>query len=379
MWSNFSTPTGPCIPLTKVFEDAGYRTASFGKNHETTGGIPAFQTEVDLILSDGVGYFGYADQWNPEEFDVVQYPGMPCAWVLAGRFPGHPGETAEAKVVAAAKGWLQELPADVPFLLRVSLNGPHAPVVPPSPFDTCIDPGDISLPGRQHLPLDAPAWLHDLAKIASADRLSDLDVQRMRQAYYSEVAYLDQLVGDLLSWMSGHALLDNLIIAFCSDHGRHLGDFGLVQKQTFFEPVVNVPYFFWGPGRVEARDPVNTPVEVRTVLPTLLELSGLDLPSACQTPSLAPVLTRRSVDPSGSTVFSEFTLGSFEIRPHDRLVMAREGPWKLSVCLDPAPHDVLLVNVEQNPDECVNRVTDPAAAPVREQLLERVIAHVAGE
>lgn len=381
-WYNGSPLERQTPPLTKLFELAGYRTASFGKHHSMASEEPAFQTQVDLVLSDEVGYFGYAEPWNEGDFDVVRYPAEPFGWILAGRFPADPVETAEAQAVAGAKAWLGGLPTGRPFLLRLSFNGPHTPVVPPAPFDSCIDPSAITLPPREpDLPNGAPPWLHDLARFATATRLSDAQVQRARQAYYGEVSYLDHLIGDLLAWMDARGLLENLLIVFCSDHGTHLGDFGLVQKQTFFDPVVNVPYVFWGPGIVQPRPPVETPVEVRSLLPTLLDLAGLPGSGASvaaehvSDASLGAVV-REGADPEPRPVFSEFTLGSFGIRPHDRLLMIREGGWKLTLCLDPEPCELMLVDLGSDPTEQVNRADDPTASRVRDRLLASAIEHI---
>src|SRR5262249_40991555 len=154
---------------THLFEQAGYRTASFGKQDYLTGSLPAFQTQQQLVLSEEVGYFGYAKHWNQSDFDVVQYPPEPYPWLLAGRFPADPAQTAEAQAAVGAKRWLEPQRGDCPFLLQVSFNGPHTPVVPPAPFDTCIDPDGIALPpAADPLPPAAPQWVHDYARYTSA-------------------------------------------------------------------------------------------------------------------------------------------------------------------------------------------------------------------
>ncbi len=371
LWHNGATPERQAEPLTRRFADAGYRTASFGKHHYVLSEDPPFQTQVELTLSDEVGYTDYADGYDHDDFDVVRYPPGLWAWIFAGRFPAEPERTAEAQAVAGAKAWLGTA-SDKPFFLRVSFNGPHTPVVPPAPFDTCIDPDDIALPPREELREGSPQWLRDLAELQSADPLSDEQIQRARQAYYGEVAYVDHLVGDLLAWMDERGLLENLVIVFCSDHGTHLGDFGLMQKQTFFDPVVNVPYVFWGPGIVEPQPPVRTPVELLSLLPTLLDLAGIEQLDT----SLGDVVRGRA-QPEPRPVFSELTLGTFDLRPDDRLVMVRDGPWKLTLCLDPEPCDVVLVDLDADPAERVNRADDPAVADVRDRLIALALAHVA--
>ena len=71
--------------------------------------------------------------------------------------------------------------------------------------------------------------------------------------------------------MGEHGYLENTIIVFNAAHGTHLGDFGLVQKQTFFEPAVAVPCLFWWPGGFAQGKTLETPVETGSLIPTLLD------------------------------------------------------------------------------------------------------------
>ncbi|MBS1676473.1 MAG: sulfatase-like hydrolase/transferase [Actinobacteria bacterium] len=381
----------PAPPLTGAFAAAGYRTASFGKHHHLTDPPRAFQTqrhdvhehlaarerwEADLWLSSEVDYCGYAERWDQADFDVVQYPPEPFPWILAGRFPGDPSETAEARVVAEAEAWLGEVAgAPDPFFLRLSFNGPHTPVAPPAPWDTCVDPREIVLPGPTEVPAGSPPWLHDYAAIASSARLSASELDRARQAYYGEVAFLDSLIGGLLDRMDARGLLENLVIVFCSDHGNHLGDFGLLQKQTFFDPAVNVPYLFWAPGLIGSPRVVRTPVGLIGLLPTLLDLLGLEVPRGLGGLSLAATLTG-GVEPPARPVFSEF-MPLAEVRRADRLVLVRDGAWKLSARLGPELDELLLVDLGRDPEERVNLADDPAARPERDRLARLIAEHVA--
>lgn len=86
---------------------------------------------------------------------------------------------------------------------------------------------------------------------------------------------------------------------------------------------------------------------------------------------------RDRAEPEPRPVFSELTLGSFGIRPHDRLVMVRDGSWKLSVCLDPEPGELMLVDLASDPDERTNRGGDASVAHVRDHLVALAVEHVA--
>ena len=361
--------------LTEVFREAGYRTASFGKQHYVRWKA-AFETEANLVLSEEVHYFHYNEGYAADDYDVVQYPSAERPWIFGGRFPADSSRMSEAQAVEQAMRWLAEQPADLPFLLRISFNGPHTPVVVPAPFSQSIDPDDIHIPSASEGPRkNAPRWLGEVGAWAGAERLNAEQIRQMRRYYYEKVAFLDHQFGRLLDWMEEHGLLENTIIAYVSDHGTHLGDYGLVQKQTFYEPVVTVPFFFWYPQGFARGAKIHTPVEVQSLLPSLLEVAGLSVPDSCQAESLAASL-REGEEPMERPVFSEFTLGSFGIRPEDRLVMVREGNWKLTLCVDPEPGDGGLYDLAEDPYERQNLYRQPEYQEVEERLTTLVLDHI---
>jgi choline-sulfatase len=380
VWHNKVDMHRPVPNLLGRFREAGYRTASFGKQHYAGAGS-AFETESGPCLSDHVGYFKYADGYDESHYDVLTYPGDIYNWIFGGRFPSSPDETAEAIVCKNAMNWLENYRANTPFFLRLSFNGPHTPVSPPKPFDGIIRRGDVTYsPDAENLPAGSAHWLSkELRKCADASVLSSDQIQRMRQYYYGEVAYLDSLFGRFLDWMKDNGFLDNTVVVYLSDHGTHLGDFGLVQKQTFFEPVVTVPFVIRCPdsqGHLRFR----TPVETLSLLPTLMDLTGIDSPGDGYAPSLAESV-RTGVEPDSRPVFSEFTLKSFDphIKHAGRLVMVRMGDWKLSVCIDPEIHDVMLHDVTKDRFERTNRAEDPECRTIKNNLLGLIQNHLATE
>jgi arylsulfatase A-like enzyme len=373
----FNTPTDRTYDLlTRRFVEAGYRTGSFGKHHYATPSR-AFETEEQLVLSDAVHYFHYAEKYPQADYDVVQYPNEPWPWIFGGRFPEPAERTTESISIDRAIDWLARGGADRPWLLRVSFNGPHTPVAPPAPFDTLIDPAAVRLPpqavGR---PEGEPAWLDDLRRRADAGRLNADQVRRMRQCYYGEVAFLDSQFGRLLDWMRGRGMLENTIVAFVADHGTHLGDYRMVQKQTFYEPSVCVPFFLWRPAQVAGGAFVETPVETLGLLPALLELAGL---GRCEQPSGRQLLDACAGggEPAARQVFSEFTLSQVPGYEGQRIAMVRDGRWKLSLRLAPALCDLTLHDLEADPHERTNLAGRPAQRSVQERLAQSLLAHLA--
>lgn len=383
VWMNHVKPSPPLPFLTDVFHATGYDSASFGKQHYTTTNR-AFQVEKGPVLSRAVNYFRYAEQYDARDYDIVQYPNLPYQWIFGGRFPEGIEQAAEYQVAAGARQWLEERDSTAPFLLRLSFNAPHTPVAVVPPFDTIIPEGAVQFPAETESPPDAPArWLaEDLCSISGAGCMAREQILKARRYYNGFVSFADHVFGDFLRWMEGRGLLENTIVAFVSDHGAHLGDFGLFQKQTFYEPAVTVPYFLWRPGSVAGGARLRTPVSTRTLMPTLLDLAGLEPPEELEGASLARDL-RRGAEPEAGPVFSGFTLASFErtpgdaLRPGEPIVMVRDGDWKLSLIHSPEPHDGFLVNLAEDPYERHNLYNCPEAAQVQARLAGLIAEHLA--
>ena len=379
--------------LTYLFKDAGYRTASFGKQHYGTSN-QAFDREVTFDLSDEVGYLDYNARHEESRFDVIKYKGkMP--WIMGGVFPAYPTETQESRVVELGKKYLEELiqkrgdAADAPFFLRLSFNGPHTPVSVPQPFDTLIPEDSIILPERTLRPRgDIPDWARELRDTYSGSHTVPAELyRRTRRYYYGYVSYIDYTIGEMLGWMDQRGLLDNTIVLFLSDHGTHLGDYGFVQKQTFYEPVVNVPFILKYPGRLPGGVRIAAPVETRMLLPTLLELAGLDAPIRFAHNPLLEALGSNGNPggcPSGMyaayPVFSEMILNSVPSFSDTRVCMVRRGKWKLTAQVSPAGawSNQFLHDMEADPYEERNLFGLDAFSSTAKDLSGVLAKHILG-
>ncbi len=376
VWTNHGKPSGPLPHLPHVMAQAGYRTASFGKQHYDTQNR-AWQDQEQIVLSDAVSYFSYAPQYPMDRYDVVQYPGPPYKWIFGGHHPEPIEHTAEYSVVQKAKGWLTARSSDKPFLLQLSFNAPHTPVSVPAPFVTAVPEESIHFPAEaEGLPDYAPVPLRKLYEMARSDRLTPEQVRKSRRYYFGLTACVDHLCGEFLNWMHRQGLLENTIVVFVSDHGAHLGDFGMYQKQTFFNPALNVPFFFWYPRSVTGGVTLDTPVSTTSLLPTVMELAGVELPERVRGRSLADALTRGR-EPKPRPVFSGHALSSFNLCPGKLNVAVRDGDWKFTSWDTPNAEGRTLVNLRDDPYERRNRMNDPACRGVAKRLTVCIAEHLA--
>ncbi len=351
--------------LTWTFARAGWQVASFGKHHYACR-RKAFDVEGGRVLGEDVGYLGYADPTLDAAEGVVRYDGGATPWIFAGRHPRPTDRTEEMDNVRAALDWVGGRDTGRPFLLRVSLNAPHTPVVAPEPFDAMIDPDAIDLPldmPGEDLVATSAAHRDYLIDYAGAHRLTRAQIRRARQCYYGRTAFVDHVFGRLLDGLREAGELDNTIIVFVSDHGCHLGDRGFFQKQSFWDASAVVPLVVAGPG-IAAGAAVDTPVNSGSLLPTLLELAGVEIPDAVEYPSLAAALTDGTA-PAAGPVFSEIDYGLHHYRDGQRRVMVRHGRWKLVTYRDPTTGrdypdgaDAELFDRQADPAETINVFAD---------------------
>ena len=376
-WLNLDDPRF----LTWTFAANGYQVASFGKHHY---GCPrrAFDFESRHVLGERVDYYAYKVPVDDREAGVVRYEGGKSPWLLAGRFPGTVDDTPEMHNIQQALDWMQRRDPSRPYFLQLSFNAPHTPVVTPAPFDTLIDADAVDLPLDWSQAMDFASATHRecLCDYAGTHRLSDAQIRRARQCYYGHVACVDHVFGRLLTALEAMGALENTLIVYVADHGTHLGDHGFFQKQSFWDAAARVPCFFTGPG-IRAQT-IDTPINIGSLLPTLLDLVGLEIPPQVEFPSLAPALRHGPGPEMVGPVFSEIDYGLLGYRSGERYVMVRDGRWKLSLYRDPrdpgrvsgAEADRVLFDLDSDPGETRNLAQDPAYAPVMEALIARIDA-----
>ena len=165
-----------------------------------------------------------------------------------------------------------------PWMLTVSFTHPHDPYVARRKYwdlyEDCahLDPGGPAIPyeaqdAHSRRILDASDWRNFA--------ISEDDIRRSRRAYFANISYVDEKIGEVLAALTATRQAENTIIVFLSDHGDMLGERGLWFKMTFFEGSVRVPLMIAAPGLPPGR--IDAPVSTLDVLPTLSELAGIDL------------------------------------------------------------------------------------------------------
>ncbi|WP_397364579.1 sulfatase [Olleya sp. R77988] len=98
--------------------------------------------------------------------------------------------------------------------------------------------------------------------------------KKIVQAYLACISYVDNELGRVLDALESSKYVDNTVIVLWSDHGYRLGEKGTFAKHALWETATKAPLLFAGPNLPKAKK-IHAPVEMLSIYPTLLELSGL--------------------------------------------------------------------------------------------------------
>ena len=194
-------------------------------------------------------------------------------------------------------------------------------------------------------------------------------IRRHCRRYYAAITDMDAALGRLLGALDRLQLRDNTYVFFLSDNGWFLGDHGFTSKVLPYEASIRVPMVVAGPGlgpRVDSHLVLNV-----DVMPTMLELAGLEAPANLHGRSLMPLLRGEKADWRKSFLYEAPTsvLGS---RP---LLAVRTERWKLVRTCDgkelapgPEPAFEELYDLQADPEEMANLAGQPAHAGTARRL-----------
>jgi iduronate 2-sulfatase len=188
-------------------------------------------------------------------------------------------ELTDGKAATQAIDLLREH-KDKPFFLAVGFVRPHVPLVAPPEFFEPYPLEDIELPQVPENDLDDIPEAHQFDVNEVKYGMSEEQQRKAIRGYYASVSYMDAQVGRLLDELEKLGLDDNTIVVFTSDHGYHLGEHHMWQKQTLFENTTRVPFIVSVPWLADAHGKgCDRIAEHIDLFPTLADLCGIDAPA----------------------------------------------------------------------------------------------------
>jgi len=256
-----------------------------------------------------------------------------------------PGGPQPSAVTEHASAWLDAVDRTHPFFFLIHYLDPHSDYASLPEYEApFVRPYEGPATGKSEQLFDhVRGYLHFTPEDAS--HLSDLYDAGLRQQ--------DAELEKLFATFERLGLLSNTIVVLTSDHGEEfLEHGGVMHGLAQYEESVRVPLFFFGPG-VPADVRVRAPVSLVDVVPTVLDLLGVEAPPVLDGITLRPLweaagnadgeralFIEADMDPPGPTART--------MVPGDDLAL-RRGDYKL--VLDPTSHAARLFDLRADPGE----------------------------
>ncbi|MBN1249688.1 MAG: sulfatase-like hydrolase/transferase, partial [Anaerolineae bacterium] len=279
-WTNQAVLRPELATIPKALAEAGYATCLVGKMH--LGGNQQFVGFQHRPYGDLTGKTGH--QWEPLSRDAHQSMRARTAHVGVTAIPE---SLIQDEVVAQETvAWLREhahAHPNQPWFLCASFSRPHFPLTAPRRHFDRYWPEGVTLP---KVPAGGDAYDHPMSVGMrggfKVDAIDHAETVRARAAYFANVSYLDEVIGDLLLRLDAGGLLDNTIIVYSTDHGEMAGEHGVWWKNGWYEACTRVPLIVSTPAQRQGTSParvVRTPVGLIDLFPTFCGFAGAEAPS----------------------------------------------------------------------------------------------------
>lgn len=301
------------------------------------------QTLPEILRAEGynTSCVGFSGNPSSRGFDTyLEYP----AWGSwnEGRSP----KAEDLNAVALPE--LDRLAARrEPFLLFLRHMDPHAPYLPPAPFERMFYHGnELDRKNKSMQPVMAFKPFRDFFASWMPPGITDKDY--VISQYDGAIAYMDAAIQSIFTSLAARGLAENTIVVVNGDHGETLYDHECYfDHHGLYEPTLAVPLIIRYPGRLPAGRRVRGYNQHKDLVPTLLELAGIARDDiAFDGRSLLPMLRGEVASHESEFYITECTW----MRKHGW----RTPQWKLILALEPDFHfkpPVELYNLVEDPEE----------------------------
>jgi len=304
--------TKDIIYLPEYFKNNGYHTMGIGK---------LFHTHAPDGVFDESG--GRAKGFGPlpeERFiwdgygtsDRDKYGRTSTDW---GAFP----EVDSLMPDHQSADWvIERLNRDFekPFFLGVGFLRPHVPLYVPQKWFDLHPLETLELTPYKADDLDdVPAIAHlinDLPMMPSTEwAIESGEWANIIQAYLACVSFVDYEVGRVLEALQNSNYAENTVIVLWSDHGYRMGEKGTFAKHALWEEATNAPLLFSAPNLPKGKI-IDTPAEMLSIYPTLVNLCGLPAYERNEGKNLVP--TMLGAESENSVAITTFGMNNHGIR-----------------------------------------------------------------
>jgi arylsulfatase A-like enzyme len=240
-----------------------------------------------------------------------------------------------------------------PFFMMLRHMDPHAPYLPPAPFERMFYHGNETDPSNHSMdPVMSFKPFRDFFASWMPPGISDKDY--IIAQYDGAVAYMDSCIASIFKALEARGVLENTIVVVNGDHGETLYDHECYfDHHGIYDNVLHVPLIIRYPAKLPRNVRITGYNQHKDLLPTLLELADLspheikwnsDL--RFDGASLLPMIRGEVASHESGFYITECTW----MRKHGW----RSPEWKLMIALEPDFHfkpPIELYNLIEDPEE----------------------------
>lgn len=261
-----------------------------------------------------------------------------------------------------------------PFLLVVSYDEPHAPFTSPAAFvepfeDYWHDIGPNAFDTLDDKPDHQKEW--------ARTNIQGLEVrggQVRHPMYFGCNSFVDSEIGRVIE-TTDQLARDDIAVMYTSDHGDMLGSHQLTGKgPVMYDDITRIPLIVRMPGQNASSGAIcDTLASHVDILPTMLDMAGVDQPPVLDGCSLRHVLEDGKDDLNKSVVmeFSRFESSHDSLGGFFPIRAIRSGKWKLVINLLDSDE---LYDMDADPAEMQNLVHSSDHVEVRDRLHDELIS-----
>jgi arylsulfatase A-like enzyme len=187
-----------------------------------------------------------------------------------------------------------------------------------------------------------------LNRLKTPQGLANADLAHLKTLYDAQIYYLDQGLGGLFTALNNLKLMDRTVIIILSDHGQAFGEHGeYATHAQLYDEIIRTVLIIKDPRRRLQGARIPNVVQLVDVMPTILELLDIPVPSGVAGRSLVPLLDTGQ-DPKREEIAVTLFDGA-------GLSSIRTAEWKL-ITLNGTPSE--LYHLSRDPGEQTNRLNE---------------------
>ncbi|MBN2474044.1 MAG: sulfatase-like hydrolase/transferase [Pirellulales bacterium] len=344
---------------SEYLKGAGYDTYMTGKWHVRADAAKAF----DVVADVRGGMPGQTPEGYNRPIDGQPDPWKPWDTKFGGYWKG--GKHWSEVVGDHAVDFLDRAATrQKPFFMYLAFNAPHDPRQSPKQYVDKYPLENVKLPVN-FLPEYPFKDAIGCGKGLRDERLAPFPrtpyaVKVNRREYYAIITHMDTQVGRIFNALQESGKAQKTYVFFTADHGLAVGHHGLMGKQNLYDHSVRVPLIVCGPDVPKGKR-IQTPVYLQDVMPTTLELAGVEKPDHVQFKSLMPLI-RGGADAHYGAVYGAYLALQRSVK--------QDG---CKLILYPALGKARLFDLNDDPHEMKDLAADPQHKPLMKRLFAALL------